>query len=135
MPSVAPAAGAARTSGLGGGSRTMVLMVLVHAPATRRPASMDTDARLAKGHSSEKVGTNVVFDVMPRVGAPVQVGLIETMRVREGRVPWLPRHFARPQAALGALRKPGPHGGPPELVRLCPGFCDRGVRLQLTDGR
>jgi hypothetical protein len=32
------------------------------------------EARLAMGHSSEKVGPNVVFDVMPRVGAPVQVG-------------------------------------------------------------
>ena len=34
---------------------------------------MDMDARLPKGHSSEKVGTNVVFDVMPRVGAPVRL--------------------------------------------------------------
>src|SRR5258705_1481118 len=101
MPSVAPAAGAARTSGLGGGSRRILLVVLVQAPASRRPASRDMDARLAKGHSSEKVGTNVVFDVMPRVGAPVQIGLIETMRVREGRVPWLARRFVRPQAALG----------------------------------
>ena len=51
----------------------MVLVVLVQAPASRRPASRDMGARLAKGHSSEKVGTNVVFDVMPRVGAPVRL--------------------------------------------------------------
>jgi len=95
---------------------------------------MDTDARLAKGHSSEKVGTNVVFDVMPRVGAPVQVGLIETMRVREGRVPWLARHLARLQASLAALGTPEPQGDLADLVRLAVGFGDRVVRLQLTDG-
>src|SRR5258705_3949419 len=122
MPSVAPAAGATRTSGLGGGSMRMVLVVLVQAPASRRPASRDMDARLAKGHSSEKVGTNVVFDVMPRVGAPVQVGLIETMRVREGRGPWLPRPFGPPPAAPGALRSAGPPQEPPGAVALAGGF-------------
>src|SRR5258705_3505864 len=104
MPSVAPAAGAARTSGLGGGSRRILLVVLVQAPASRRPASRDMGARLAKGHSSEKVGTNVVFDVMPRVGAPVQIGLIETMRVREGRVPLVAPRFARLPSAPGSPR-------------------------------
>src|SRR5258705_663945 len=116
MPSVAPAAGTARTSGLGGGSRRILLVVLVQAPATRRPASRDIDARLATGHSSEKVGTNVVFDVMPRVGAPVQIGLIETMRVREGRVPGLAGRFGPPHASPAAL------GGP----RPPPGFADLG---------
>ena len=109
-------------------------MVLVQAPATRRPASRDIDARLATGHSSEKVGTNVVFDVMPRVGAPVQIGLIETMRVREGRVPWLARHLARLQASLAALSAPEPQGDLADLVRLAVGFGDRVVRLRLTDG-
>ena len=95
---------------------------------------MDTDARLAKGHSSEKVGTNVVFDVMPRVGAPVQVGLIETMRVREGRVPWLARHLARLQASLAALGAPDPQEDLADLVRLAVGTGDRVIRLQLNDG-
>ncbi len=93
------------------------------------------DARLAKGHSSEKVGTNVVFDVMPRVGAPVQIGLIETMRVREGRVPWLARHLARLQASLAALGAPEPHEDLADLVRLAVGFGDRVVRLRRSGRR
>ena len=112
----------------------IVLIVWVQAPATRRPASRDMDARLAKGHSSEKVGTNVVFDVMPRVGAPVQIGLIETMRAREGQVPWLGRHLARLRASLAALGAPEPPGDLADLVRFAVGTGDRVVRLQLTDG-
>jgi len=80
------------------------------------------------------VGPNVVFDVMSSVGAPVQIGLIETMRVREGRIPWLARHLARLRASLAALGAPEPQEDLPDLVRLAVGFGDRVVRLQLTDG-
>ncbi len=80
------------------------------------------------------VGPNVVFDVMPRVGAPVQIGLIETMRAREGRVPWLGGHLARLKASLAALGAPEPPGDLADLVRLAVGTGDRVVRLQLTDG-
>src|SRR5258706_10699723 len=124
MPSVAPAAGAARTSGLGGGSRRILLVVLVQAPASRRPASRDMDARLAKGHSSEKVGTNVVFDVMPRVGAPVQIGLIETMRVRKGRGPGVPPAFAPLPAAAAAPGAPRPPRDLAPLARPAGGSGD-----------
>jgi len=113
----------------------MVRVVLVQAPATRRPASRDMEARLAVGHSSEKVGPNVVFDVMPRVGVPVQIGLIETMRAREGRVPWLERHVARLRASLAALGGgPEPPADLADLVRFAVGHGDRVVRLQLKDG-
>jgi len=88
----------------------------------------------AHGPSSEVVGPNVVFGVMPRVGAPVQIGLIETMRAREGRVPWLGRHLARLTASLAALGAPEPPGDLADLVRLAVGTGDRVVRLQLTDG-
>jgi len=71
---------------------------------------------------------------MPRVGAPVQIGLIETMRAREGRVPWLGRHFARLQASLVALGAREPPADLADLVRFAVGQGDRVVRLQLTDG-
>jgi len=80
------------------------------------------------------VGPNVVFGVMPRVGAPVQIGLIETMRAREGRVPWLGRHLARLNASLAALGAPEPPADLADLVRFAVGTGDRVVRLQLTDG-
>jgi len=71
---------------------------------------------------------------MPRVGAPVQIGLIETMRAREGRVPWLERHLARLRASLAALGAPEPPADLADLVRFAVGQGDRVVRLQLTDG-
>ena len=80
------------------------------------------------------VGPNVVLDVMPRVGAPVQIGLIETMRAREGRVPWLERHLARLKASLAALGAPEPPAELADLVRFAVGTGDRVVRVQLTDG-
>jgi len=88
----------------------------------------------SQGPSSEKVGPNVVFDVMPRVGVPVQIGLIETMRAREGRVPWLERHFARLRASLAALGGAELPADLAELVRFAVGHGDRVVRLQLKDG-
>ena len=71
---------------------------------------------------------------MPRVGAPVQIGLIETMRAREGRVPWLGRHLARLRASLAALGAPDPSDDLADLARFAVGHSDRVVRLQLTDG-
>jgi branched-subunit amino acid aminotransferase/4-amino-4-deoxychorismate lyase len=67
-------------------------------------------------------------------GAPVQIGLIETMRAREGRVPWLGRHLARIKASLAALGAPEPRDDLADLVRFAVGCGDRVVRLQLTDG-
>jgi branched-subunit amino acid aminotransferase/4-amino-4-deoxychorismate lyase len=70
---------------------------------------------------------------MPRVGAPVQIGLIETMRARGGRVPWLERHLARLRASLAVLGGPPPHDDLADLVRFAVGHGDRVVRLQVTE--
>ena len=65
---------------------------------------------------------------------PDQIGLIETMRAREGRVPWLGRHLARLHASLAALGAPEPPSDLADLVRFAVGHGDRVVRLQVTDG-
>jgi branched-subunit amino acid aminotransferase/4-amino-4-deoxychorismate lyase len=84
--------------------------------------------------SSEMVGPNVVFRLMPRVGVPVKIGLIETIRARQGRLPWLARHFARLRASLAALGAPEPPADLADLVRFAVGAGDRAVRLEVTDG-
>jgi len=71
---------------------------------------------------------------MPRVGAPVQVGLVETMRAKDGRVPWLGRHLTRLRASVAALGAREPADDLAELVHFAVGHGDRVVRLQLTDG-
>ncbi len=68
-------------------------------------------------------------------GAPVQVGLIETIRVRDGRIPWLGRHVARLRAASAALDLVEPVDGLEDVVRLAAGSGDHVVRLELRDGR
>ena len=72
------------------------------------------------------VGPNVVFRLMPD-----QIGLIETIRVRQGRVPWLGRHLARLRASLAALGEPEPPDDLADRVRLAAGSADRVVRLEL----
>jgi branched-subunit amino acid aminotransferase/4-amino-4-deoxychorismate lyase len=56
------------------------------------------------------------------------------MRAREGRLPWLGRHFARLRASVGALGAPEPPADLADLVRFAAGLGDRVVRLQVTDG-
>jgi len=68
-------------------------------------------------------------------GAPVQAGLIETIRARDGRIPWLGRHVARLRAASAALDLVEPADDLDDLVRLTAGSGDRVVRLELRDGR
>src|SRR5258706_12547702 len=72
------------------------------------------------------VGPNVVFGLMPD-----QIGLIETIRVREGRVPWLGRPLARLRASVAALGEPEPPDDLADRVRLAAGSADRVVRLEL----
>jgi branched-subunit amino acid aminotransferase/4-amino-4-deoxychorismate lyase len=62
------------------------------------------------------------------------VGLIETIRSREGRLPWLGRHLARLRASVAALGAPPPADDLVDLVRFAAGPGDRLVRVQLTDG-
>lgn len=62
-------------------------------------------------------------------------GLIETMRVRGGRLPLLERHLARMGRSLAALGQPSPLGDLAELARAARGSgADRVVRLEVRDG-
>ncbi len=101
---------------------------------TQEAGKYGCERAAAQGPSSEKVGPNVVFGVMPRVGAPVQVGLVETMRAKDGRVPWLGRHLTRLRVSVAALGAREPADDLAELVRFAVGHRDRVVRVQLTDG-
>ena len=61
-------------------------------------------------------------------------GLIETMRVREGRIPFLPRHLARVERSLRELGLPR---GSQDLAALVTPFSEAGdaaLRLELRDG-
>lgn len=77
---------------------------------------------------------------MPRartVETVVDVGLIETIRVRGGRIPWLDRHLARLGASIAALGAPHLPDPVADLVRSAAGSGDSGdrvIRLQLTAG-
>jgi len=64
----------------------------------------------------------------------VDVGLIETMRARDGRVPWLGRHLARMRASATALRLAHPPVDIADLARIAAGPGERVVRLELRDG-
>lgn len=62
------------------------------------------------------------------------LGLIETMRARDGRLPWLSRHLARLRASAAALNLPPPPPDIADLVRIAAGVGERVVRLELRDG-
>jgi branched-subunit amino acid aminotransferase/4-amino-4-deoxychorismate lyase len=63
-------------------------------------------------------------------------GLIETMRVRLGRLPLLERHLARLGRSLAALCRPAPSGDLAELARAAlAGGVDCVVRLEVRGGR
>jgi branched-subunit amino acid aminotransferase/4-amino-4-deoxychorismate lyase len=62
-------------------------------------------------------------------------GLIETMRVREGGIPFLERHLARLRRSLGELGLPKPSQ---DVVALVKPFADTGdavLRVEVRDGR
>lgn len=64
-----------------------------------------------------------------------EVGLIETMRARDGRLPWLGRHLARLRASVSALGLILPDADLADLARLAAGpGGDRVVRIELRDG-
>jgi len=64
----------------------------------------------------------------------VDVGLIETMRARDGRLPWLERHLARMRASATALGLAHPPGDIGDLAHIAAGPGARVVRLELRDG-
>jgi branched-subunit amino acid aminotransferase/4-amino-4-deoxychorismate lyase len=62
-------------------------------------------------------------------------GLIETMRVRDGHIPFLERHLARLGRSLGELGLPKPSQ---DVVALVKPFADTGdavLRVEVRDGR
>jgi branched-subunit amino acid aminotransferase/4-amino-4-deoxychorismate lyase len=63
------------------------------------------------------------------------LGLIETIRVREGRIPFLERHLARLERSLEALRLPRPSQDVAALVMPFAGTGDAVLRVEVCDGR
>lgn len=64
-----------------------------------------------------------------------RLGLIETMRVREGRIPFLDRHLARLARSLAELELPAPDEEVAALVRPHAEADDAVVRVEVRDGR
>ncbi|PYO66432.1 MAG: hypothetical protein DMD69_14290 [Gemmatimonadetes bacterium] len=62
-------------------------------------------------------------------------GLIETMRVREGRIPFLERHLARLERSLRELGLPRPTRDVAALVRPFAGADEAVLRVEVCDGR
>lgn len=64
------------------------------------------------------------------------LGLIETMRARGGRLPWLGRHLARLRVSAATLKLTPPPQDIADLVRITAGSGgdDRVVRLELRNG-
>lgn len=69
---------------------------------------------------------------MPRVGDGQ--GLIETVRARDGRLPWLDRHLARLRASISALGLAAPRDDLEVLLRAAAGRRDCAVRLEVHAG-
>jgi branched-subunit amino acid aminotransferase/4-amino-4-deoxychorismate lyase len=64
----------------------------------------------------------------------VALGLIETMRARKGRLPWLGRHLARLSASVDVLGLAQPPADIADVARIAAGAGERVVRLELHDG-
>jgi branched-subunit amino acid aminotransferase/4-amino-4-deoxychorismate lyase len=62
-------------------------------------------------------------------------GLIETMRVREGRIPFLERHLARLERSLRELGLPSPSESVASLVTPFAGLGEAVLRVEVRDGR
>jgi branched-subunit amino acid aminotransferase/4-amino-4-deoxychorismate lyase len=61
-------------------------------------------------------------------------GLIETMRVREGRIPLFERHLARLTRSLAELRLPAPSRDLAALVQPFLGMGNAVLRVEVADG-
>lgn len=61
-------------------------------------------------------------------------GLIETIRVREGKLPFLPRHLARLKRSLAALGLPTPGRDVEALVRPFADVGEAVVRVEVRNG-
>ena len=63
-----------------------------------------------------------------------QIGLIETIRARDGRLPWLGRHLERLHSSVTDLGLTPPAADLRDLIRTSVASDDRVVRLELRDG-
>lgn len=63
------------------------------------------------------------------------VGLIETIRTRQGRFPWLPRHLARLNASMSALQLQASPQQVLPMVEAAGGAGDRVVRVEVRNGK
>jgi branched-chain amino acid aminotransferase len=63
------------------------------------------------------------------------MGLIETIRVRRGRIPFLDRHLARLESSLCELGLPRPEQDVRELLRPFAGTDEGVLRVEVGDGR
>jgi branched-subunit amino acid aminotransferase/4-amino-4-deoxychorismate lyase len=63
------------------------------------------------------------------------LGLIETLRVRDGAIPFLERHLARLARSLAALGLAAPDRDVAELVRPLAGIGEGVLRVEVRDGR
>src|SRR5256885_14576249 len=84
-----------------------------------------------KGRAAGEGGGRTVKAPVDKAG----YGLIETIRVREERIPFLERHLARLGRSLGALGLPKPSQDVPSLVRPFAATGDAALRVQVRDGR
>ena len=66
---------------------------------------------------------------------PPGYGLVETLRVRDGRLPFLDRHLARLTRSLQALALPTPTRDVVGLVQPFAGTEDAVLRIDVCDGR
>jgi len=92
----------------------------------------DTAARKPQSFSGERRDPTLApWAAMDTTG----YGLIETMRVRAGRIPFLERHLARLERALSELGLPRPSRDLRALVAPFSGTGDAVLRVDVSDGR
>src|SRR5882762_7508109 len=84
-----------------------------------------------KGRPAGEGGGRTVKAQVDKAG----YGLIETIRVREERIPFLERHLARLGRSLGELGLPKPSQDVPSLVRPFAATGDAALRVEVRDGR
>src|SRR6266511_4698846 len=89
------------------------------AAGVRAPHSGGAGRGKREGYAREKAG----------------YGLIETIRVREGRIPFLERHLARLARSLSGLGLPNPSQDVGALVQPFAGTDDAVLRVEVCDGR
>src|SRR5437899_3686095 len=92
----------------------------------------------ALGNLPGRNPVSIVCSACRRGGGSVETagyGLIETMRVRGGRIPFLDRHLVRLERSLGELGLARPSQAVAALVRPFAGTDEAVLRVEVLDGR